>query len=78
VKDASFDQREILVQVRMQLARAIRAAALLHTEDDTLPDSDHVRRDVDAAIMYLERAVAAIEASIAQGEAETDHLRRLG
>jgi len=78
VDDESYEEDEILVQVRTQLARTIYIATLLHAEDDHFPDFDRVRRDVDAAIVYLERAVAAIEASIAHGEAERQHIRRVG
>ena len=72
------DERAILSRLHAHLAQTVRVASLLHDEHDDLPEIEHVRDDIAAAIGYLEQAIAAMEASIAECEAETRGERRIG
>lgn len=71
------DDREILQRMRDHLARTRRAASLLANVRDG-PEIERARADIAVALVYLERAIATMEAAIAQEDAESDGEHQVG
>lgn len=78
MNDKSSDEREILIQLHRHLTQTLHAASLLQGDHDDFAEIEQVRNNVDAAIVSLKRAIAAMVASIAQHEAERHRLHRFG